>query len=353
MLTSSAQILTTASFSVFLLSRTLGIKRWVSLFILTIGVSLVSLPSDDVLSDPANAMMMVHDTSDHWFPRSIHELGQITNNLGDVAHELTRRRVHGVVDGIHNHLTRRSASYEGIQEDQLAGMLRMNYSIGLVSAIVAAAASGLAGVCFEKVLKDSTTPGVVSVWTRNIQLSFYSLFPALLVGVIFMDGGEIARHGFFDGYNWVVWTLILFQALGGILTSLVIHYADNIAKNFATSISIVASFLVSEYFFSFRVSARFLLGTALVMLSTYLYSIPERKRSRPPPISIVSYEKTTVDATPTLLGVTGGGLGTPGKMSLDPFDSTQAVGVSSSRPSSPMFHHPRAPSSTRGRRFDD
>ena len=27
-----------------------------------------------------------------------------------------------------------------------------------------------------------------------------------------------------------------------------------------------------------------------------MYSLPERKRARPPPISIVSYEKTTVEA---------------------------------------------------------
>ncbi len=92
-------------------------------------------------------------------------------------------------------------------------------------------------------LKDSPTP--VSVWTRNIQLSFYSLFPALIVGVIFKDGEEIANHGFFDGYNWVVWSVIVFQAVGGVLTSLCINYADNIAKNFATSISIVISFCLA------------------------------------------------------------------------------------------------------------
>ncbi len=51
-----------------------------------------------------------------------------------------------------------------------------------------------------------------------------------------------------------MWTAIIFQATGGILTSLCINYADNIAKNFATSISIVLSFLFSIWFFDFTVT---------------------------------------------------------------------------------------------------
>lgn len=128
----------------------------------------------------------------------------------------------------------------------------MNYSIGLSAVLVAASISGLTGVYFEKVLKECTTH--VTVWTRNIQLSFYSLFPALIFGIIIKDGEEIAKNGFFDGYNAVVWTAIIFQAVGGVLVAMCINYADNIAKNFATSISIILSFLFSVWFFDFQVS---------------------------------------------------------------------------------------------------
>jgi len=202
--------------------------------------------------------------------------------------------------------------------------------------------SGLTGVYFEKVLKDSSNQ--VSIWTRNIQLSFYSLFPALIIGVIFKDGEDIAKHGFFDGYNWVVWTAILFQAVGGILTSLCINYADNIAKNFATSISIVISFAFSVWFFDFKVTPTFVIGTSLVLLSTFLYSGPDRKRGRPPPIAIANYEKTTIDSTPRYLDGT--------KMALDPLESVKAMGMSTSRPSSPLRHHARVPSA-RGKTRDD
>ena len=227
----SIQILTTAIFTVTMLGRPLTPKRWIALIVLTVGVSVVSIPS----SDSKDSSFLFQDMADHFFPRSVHELGQATSGMGEVA----------------NHLTKRSATYEGIEEDQ--GLApAMNYSIGLTAALVAAVVSGLTGVYFEKVVKDPTTS--VSIWIRNIQLSFYSLFPALLVGIIYKDGEEIAQHGFFDGYNWVVWVLIIFQACGGILASLCINYADNIAKNFATSISIVISFLFSVCFFGVEVN---------------------------------------------------------------------------------------------------
>jgi len=78
----------------------------------------------------------------------------------------------------------------------------------------------------------------------------------------------------------------------------------------------------------------------MVMLATYLYSGPDRKRGRPPPISIVSFEKATIDSTPKILDQT--------KLSLDPMDAVKNMGLSTSRPNSPMPHQTRT-SSTRGK----
>jgi UDP-sugar transporter A1/2/3 len=255
------QIITTAIFMVVLMRRQLGARRWLSLITLTTGVSVVSLPS----SNTNDMSLDIHDFSDHFFPRSAHELGQFAGGITDAVTELSKRGVSGLL----GELTRRSATYEGILEDQNGGP-PMNYSIGLTAVLVAAVVSGLTGVYFEKLLKNSTTP--VSVWTRNIQLSFYSLFPALIIGVIFNDGEEIAKHGFFDGYNSIVWTAIVFQAIGGVLASLCINYADNIAKNFATSISIVISFLVSMFFFDFKITPS---------VSSPLNHLPPRSHANP------------------------------------------------------------------------
>lgn len=241
---SELQILTTALFSVTMLGRTLSTKRWLSLVLLTIGVAIVQLPSTET-----PIYTGVPDShSRFYFPRSFHELGQLGTGTAEVARELTRRGLEDLSRG----LAKRSATYEGIEEDLGLTKPIMNYSVGLASVLTAATISGLTGVYFEKVLKQSD--GHVTVWTRNVQLSFYSLFPALFVGVIFKDGEEISKNGFFDGYNWVVWTVIVFQAFGGVLVAMCINYADNIAKNFATSISIILSFLFSVWFFDFAVS---------------------------------------------------------------------------------------------------
>ncbi|KAI1118186.1 UDP-galactose transporter [Nemania sp. NC0429] len=320
------KILTTAIFTVTILGRPLSYKKWISLVILTAGVSIVSIPS----SGSNGGSFIIHDMTDHFFPRSVHELGQAVNDIGQVAMELTRR---SLVDAGRVPM-KRSATYEGIEEDQNS-MPIMNYSIGIVAAVAVAALSGLTGVFFEKVLKDPHTSA--SVWIRNIQLSFYSLIPAFFVGVVFKDGQDIAEHGFFDGYSWVVWALIILQAFGGVLASLCIHYADNIAKNFATSISIIISFLFTVWFFTCGVTLTSILGTALVLFATYLYTSPDRKRGRPPPISIVSLEKATIDRASTPRSTAR--LEVPGQG-----DSTKSLGLTSSRPASPLLHHIRVPS---------
>jgi len=81
------------------------------------------------------------------------------------------------------------------------------------------------------------------------------------------------------------------------------------------------------------------------LFATYLYSGPDRKRGRPPPINIVSYEKTTIiESTPKYTD--------EAKLSLDPLESVKAMGLSTSRPSSPLRHHNRVPSA-RSKNRDD
>ena len=227
------KILTTALFSVCLLNRPLGITRWISLVILTIGCSIVSLPAANSSVDS----FILHGIPDHFFPRSQHELGHQVSSSDNVPNA---------------HLSRRSATYEGIDHDQPPADLSMNYSVGFSAVLIAAAISGLTGVYFEKLLKES--PSQASVWIRNVQLSFYSLLAALFGGIMWTDGADIVQHGFFDGYNTIVWVTILLQAAGGLIASLVIRDADNIIKNFATSISIIISFFVSVWVFEFTVT---------------------------------------------------------------------------------------------------
>lgn len=303
------KILPTALFSVLLLRKKLSARKWIALALLMFGVAIVQIPTDPT--------SLVTDTPSRMtFPRS---LLHWRSNPGHSSSSPFQKR---------------SATYEGIAEDE--GLVKQisNTPLGLTAAISGCVVSAAASVYFERIVKDATTP--VSLWTRNVQLSFYSLFPALFIGVVFVDGEEVAQYGFLSGYNWVVWVTVAFQALGGILISLCVTYADNIAKSFAICISILISLCVSIWFFDFILTRNFLIGTSIVLFATYLYNSSERSH-RPPPIRIHSYEKTTVDS-----------------LSTDEKDATQKKpatpvrneGHSSSRPGSPSGQ--RRPGSARG-----
>lgn len=236
-ITYQLKIITTAMFSVSLLGRALSTRKWLSLLLLTVGVAVVQFPHGSM---PMTMSELREDSrSNHWFKRSLERV----KDAGAVA----------VV-----RLTRRSATYQGIAEDFALHNPTPNFSIGLLAIAVACITSGLAGVYFERVLKynGSKQPKTSnqSVWVRNVQLSFFSIIPALLLGVMYKDGETIAHTGFFAGYNWIVWLAIALQAAGGILVALVISHANNIAKNFATSISVVISFLASVVFFDLEIT---------------------------------------------------------------------------------------------------
>ncbi|KAJ5225779.1 hypothetical protein N7468_007004 [Penicillium chermesinum] len=115
-----------------------------------------------------------------------------------------------------------------------------------------ALASGLGGVYFEKVLRDSSQR--TSMWVRNVQLAIYSVFPALFIGVGFQDGEKISNDGFFQGYNWAVWATIVLQALGGILTTFTIRHSQSDPSSFATTASIILSILSSVWLFDFQLT---------------------------------------------------------------------------------------------------
>lgn len=142
-----------------------------------------------------------------------------------------------------------------------------NPMLGLLAVIISCMMSGFAGVYFEKILKG--TPQ--SVWLRNVQLSILGM----VIGVITMeikDGAKVSEKGFFFGYDYLVFVVIFLQSFGGLVVAVVVKYADNILKGFATSASIILSCIASMYFFDFQLSLQFTIGACLVMLSVYMYS---------------------------------------------------------------------------------
>mmetsp|Transcript_18470 Transcript_18470/g.28978 ORF Transcript_18470/g.28978 Transcript_18470/m.28978 type:complete len:386 (-) Transcript_18470:129-1286(-) len=150
-----------------------------------------------------------------------------------------------------------------------------NRFVGLVAVISAACTSGFSGVYFEKILKGSE----VTLWIRNIQMGLFSIAIAFVTAMV-EDSDEISRKGFFVGYSPIVLTVITVQAVGGLIVAVVVKYADNVLKVFASSFSILLSCLISAVAFDFRPNKSFLAGASLVLISTVMYSKPSKRPPR-------------------------------------------------------------------------
>lgn len=140
---------------------------------------------------------------------------------------------------------------------------------GLISGITVATLSGLAGVYFEFVLKGIKSD-LFGVWERNFQLSFCSIFFSILT--LIPERNFILKEGVFGGFSIISWMCVANMALGGLLVGAVIQYADSILKNFASSVAIVITALVSIYAFNNAFSFINWIGTFMVIAAVFLYS---------------------------------------------------------------------------------
>ncbi|XP_010779413.1 UDP-galactose translocator-like, partial [Notothenia coriiceps] len=172
---------------------------------------------------------------------------------------------------------------EGKKEASVSDGTNQNYTVGLVAVVISCLSSGFAGVYFEKILKGSSA----SVWMRNVQLGVFGIALGML-GLWWNDGDAIAERGFFFGYTGMVWCVIFNQAFGGLLVAVVVKYADNILKGFATSFSIIVSTVTSIYLFGFHVDLLFTAGAGLVIGAVYMYSLPKAAPSSSSPSSASS-----------------------------------------------------------------
>ena len=208
------KILTTAAFSVVLLRRTLGSTKWLALLGLALGVGIVQIQAG--FNKP--------------------ESGASANHAGHV----------------------------------------MNPMKGFMAVAAACFTSGLAGVYFEMMVKSSQS----DLWVRNVQLALFSIIPAIFP-VFFNNSSVTSTTGWFpdlfQNFGFWAWTVVAIQVFGGLVTALVIKYADNILKGFATSLSIIISFLASVMLFDFRITPGFVIGCSVVLAATWLYNQPTPK----------------------------------------------------------------------------
>ena len=216
------KILTTAAFSVVLLRRRLSTVKWLSLVLLAVGVGIVQIQSTSTSASGAGTTLAQH---------------------------------------------------------------AMNPLKGFLAVTAACMTSGLAGVYFELLLKGSGTAQQPDLWVRNTQLSLFSLIPALLPILWGSAGDALGPVGrlmaAFSNFNaWAVGT-VLTQTFGGLITAVVIRYSDNIMKGFATSLSIIISFLASVALFSYPITLAFIAGSTIVLAATFMYNTPAQASGGP------------------------------------------------------------------------
>ncbi|XP_071347847.1 solute carrier family 35 member A3b [Trachinotus anak] len=158
--------------------------------------------------------------------------------------------------------------------------------VGVMAVLMACVSSGFAGVYFEKILKETKQ----SVWVRNIQLGLFGFVLGFL-GMIVYDAQRVRQSGMFQGYNTITCTVVVLQALGGLVIAVVIKYADNILKGFATSLSIIMSTLISYFLLEdFNPTRVFFVGTVLVIAATFLYGYEGK------PASALNKTETSVNS---------------------------------------------------------
>ncbi|XP_068158498.1 UDP-N-acetylglucosamine transporter isoform X1 [Drosophila tropicalis] len=227
------KILTTAMFAVVILRRRLLQTQWGALVLLVMGIVLVQLAQTDGSGAGTAA----------------------TTSASSVA----------------------KSGVAAPDAAALTGPVQ-NRMLGLWAALGACFLSGFAGIYFEKILKSADE---ISVWIRNVQLSLLSI-PFGLITCFLNDGSRIYDQGFFHGYDLFVIYLVLLQAGGGLIVAVVVKYADNILKGFATSLAIIISCVASIYIFDFNLTLQFSAGAALVIASIFLYGYdPARSGSKP------------------------------------------------------------------------
>lgn len=136
---------------------------------------------------------------------------------------------------------------------------------GVLAVLVATVTSGLAGVYFEKLLKHSTQ----SIASRNMVLAAYSVL--IGAGSLQASSSNFDRD-FFSGFTSTVWGLVFVNGWGGLLVAVIIKYADNLVKCFATTLSLIMTMAISFLFLGMPVGFNVVLGTFLVIIAIFAYN---------------------------------------------------------------------------------
>ncbi|KAM0753576.1 UDP-galactose transporter [Meredithblackwellia eburnea MCA 4105] len=222
-ITNSLQISSATLFSVLILKRRISWKKCTCIILLVVGVGIVQLSS----SEPATSVVGGTDNFD-----------------------------------------------EGLQAPDpiLSGL-------GLLAALGTCITGGLAGVYFEKILKEN----LVQVWARVIQLSMFTLIPVawqlLLPWMSYGLSSDLDQRlpqAPMVNFGLLGWCIIWFQVTGGLVTAMVLKHTDSVLKEFASALSVIVSFLGGFLLVKYEWTWFGATGACMVVYASCMYAQQRR-----------------------------------------------------------------------------
>ena len=160
-----------------------------------------------------------------------------------------------------------------------SGEVGESFMVGILSVLAAALLSSSSSVYFEMMLKkapSSTAISAASLWLRNIQLGIFAT-PLAGIAMLLKDGAFLTSYDMLQGFDSVVWCIVLLNGIGGLLVAATMKYADNIAKCFAAALAIVSGTVLSVPLFGFPISPSFGTGASCTIVASTIYSLaPDR-----------------------------------------------------------------------------
>lgn len=146
----------------------------------------------------------------------------------------------------------------------------VDYAVGIACAATQTMLSGFGSIYFEMVLKRGGGGGGgggegFSVWDRNIQLALYSI--AIYAPMAWVEtGGDLLA-----GWTPLVWGIACLHAAGGILVALSVLYTSSVTKTVAVCASLVLTTVLGNAFFDAPLNGSIMIGCFVVVITVYAY----------------------------------------------------------------------------------
>lgn len=236
---SQLKLVTAALISVFLFGKTLSTKQWMCLPVLLMGVVFLtqrSVSRQDV-EDVAAMLASGQPSEDSPFAN---------RHGGDSASVTSKMMSQAIV---------LASQYASAQ-----------LAIGTVCVLLACICGSFAGVFIETKLKSSMS---VPLSVRNAQLATFALVTAGAAALT-----EAISKGEWDplaNFSPLAWITVILRGASGYVVSATLRYADTIMKGFATSVAIITTIALESMLTTTLPSFSQLIGSTLVMISTYSY----------------------------------------------------------------------------------